>query len=118
MTSPSRQPEAHVDFFAMEGYSFGPDAKRHQRRGLRQPLPEFRHERETELLVRVRLQCLESGGDAEGEQEIAHQARQHEMNYREALENGARALRPGVCRRYRISEKSDFGIVNPDGTCG
>ena len=52
-----------------------------------------------------------------GEKEIAYQAQCHELIHRVAFETGANGAAPWwLAGGYRISEKSDYGILNPDGT--
>ena len=48
---------------------------------------------------------------------FAGQAAYHELFYRAVLDAGARATAPWWWPGgYRVDEKSDFGIINPDGT--
>lgn len=107
----------HVDFFAMEGYDFfpgdvGPNAAGFVNRYMRlatQRKPYFWIEFGSSVWDAARMGPTQSKLE---DQRIAG-----ELIYRAALENGASGATPWWwAGGYRVSEQSDYGILNPDGT--
>jgi hypothetical protein len=107
----------HVDFFCMEGYSFQPGAAGEAAAGFVNRYVHFVTHGKPYLWV-------EFGGNAwdletmqPTPSAIDYQGQCHELIYRVALANGARGASPWwLAGGYRVSERSDFGILNPDGT--
>jgi hypothetical protein len=107
----------HVDFFCMEGYSFRPGGTGPNAAGFVNRYIHFTSGGKPHLWI-------EFGGDAwnnvamqPGEREMADQAESHELIHRAALRTGAKGSAPWWwAGGYRVSERSDYGILNPDGT--
>lgn len=107
----------HVDFFAMEGYGFKPDAKGSNAVGFINRYIHFATKGKPYLWVEFGASAWDREAMRPGENEIAYQAQCHELIHRTAFETGANGAAPWwLAGGYRISEKSDFGILNPDGT--
>jgi len=107
----------HVDFFCMEGYSFRPGGTGPNVAGFVNRYLHFATGGKPHLWI-------EFGGDAwnkaamqPGEREMASQTESHALIHRAALQTGAKGTVPWWwAGGYRVSEKSDYGILNPDGT--
>ncbi|HPA16183.1 MAG TPA: hypothetical protein PLU30_00450 [Verrucomicrobiae bacterium] len=107
----------HVDFFAMEGYGFKPDETGVNAAGFINRYIHFATKGKPYLWVEFGANAWDREAMRPGEKEIAYQAECHELIYRAAFETGANGAAPWwLAGGYRISEKSDFGILNPDGT--
>jgi hypothetical protein len=107
----------HVDFFAMEGYHFKPDANGTNSVGFINRFIHFATKGKPYLWVEFGSSVWDSAAKQPGERGIATQAQNHELIYRTALETGANGASPWWwAGGYRISERSDYGILNPDGT--
>ncbi|MBI5686024.1 MAG: hypothetical protein HZC54_13210 [Verrucomicrobia bacterium] len=107
----------HVDFFAMEGYGFKPDAKGTNAAGFINRYIHFATKGKPYLWVEFGASAWDRAAMQPGEKEITYQEQCHELIYRAAFETGANGAAPWwLAGGYRISEKSDYGILNPDGT--
>ena len=107
----------HVDFFAMEGYEFTPDAKGANAAGFVNRYIHFATNGKPYLWVEFGANAWNREAMQPGEKEIAYQGQCNELIHRVAFETGANGAAPWwLAGGYRISEKSDFGILNPDGT--
>jgi hypothetical protein len=107
----------HVDFFCMEGYDFRPDVAGANAAGFVNRYLQFALRGKPFLWAefganvwdRKTMQVSQAATDV--------QAKSHELIYRMAWENGARGATPWWwAGGYRVSERTDFGILNPDGT--
>lgn len=107
----------HVDFFCMEGYGFrlGGDGEaaagfvnryiHHVTRGKPYLWVEFGADAWDLGLMQPTPSAIDSQGQC------------HELIYRVALATGARGASPWwLAGGYRVSERSDYGILHPDGT--
>lgn len=106
----------HVDFFSMEGYftpwDSGPNAA-----GFINCYLHFLLKGKPFLWVEYGLNTWDVGAMKPSPQALARQADTIEMIDRTALENGASGIAPWWWPGgYRVSERSDFGLINPDGT--
>ena len=107
----------HVDFFAMEGYDLrpgdvGPNAAGFINRYLR-----FATRGKPFLWVEFGQTAWDGVVMQPTEAAIQAQAATSEVVYRAALENGANGASPWWwAGGYRVSEQSDYGVTNPDGT--
>jgi beta-galactosidase GanA len=108
----------HVDFFAMEGYSFRPDAKgTNNTVGFINRYIHFMTKGKPYLWAEFGASAWDRATMRAGEKEITNQGQYHELIYRLAFETGANGVSPWwLAGGYRVSEKSDYGILNPDGT--
>ena len=107
----------HVDFFAMEGYEFTPGAKGTNAAGFVNRYIHFATNGKPYLWVEFGANAWNREAMQPGEKEIADQGQCVELIHRVALETGANGASPWwLAGGYRISERSDFGILNPDGT--
>lgn len=107
----------HVDFFAMEGYHIKPDAQGTNAVGFINRYVHFATKGKPYLWAEFGASAWDRAAMQPGEKEIAYQAQSHEMIHRVAFETGANGAAPWwLAGGYRVSEKSDFGILNPDGT--
>lgn len=107
----------HVDFFAMEGYNFPPDEKGTNAVGFINRYIHFATGGKPYLWAEFGASAWDRAAMEPGEKEIEHQARCHEMIHRVAFETGANGAAPWwLAGGYRVSEKSDYGILHPDGT--
>jgi len=107
----------HVDFFAMEGYGFKPDAKGTNAAGFINRYIHFTTKGKPYLWVEFGASAWDRATMQPGEKEIAYQGQCHELIYRAAFETGANGAAPWwLAGGYRISENSDYGILNPGGT--
>ena len=108
----------HVDFFAMEGYDFTPDmTAAANAAGFINRYIHFVTKGKPYLWSEFGNSVWDRLGMRPGENEMASQAQRHELIYRQALETGANGASPWwLAGGYRVSEKSDYGILNPDGT--
>lgn len=107
----------HVDFFAMEGYDFKPGkpANAADVAGFVNRYIPYA----TRGKPFMWLEYGESAWDGKSmtPARTEYQGQCHELINRMAYENGANGLAPWwMAGGYRISEKSDFGFFNPDGT--
>jgi hypothetical protein len=113
----------HVDFFSMEGYNFAEGYPyTTQRSGADQAgfVNRYLH-----FLVKDKpfmwIEYGSNGWNSEsmtlGEQELALQGRAIEAIQHEAFVNGANGFAPWWWPGgYRVTERTDFGLINPDGT--
>lgn len=107
----------HVDFFAMEGYGFKPDAKGANAAGFINRYIHFVTKGKPYVWIEYGADAWDREAMQPGEKQVAHQGQCHELINRVAFETGANGVAPWwLAGGYRISEKSDFGILNPDGT--
>lgn len=107
----------HVDFFAMEGYGFKPDTKGTNPARFINHYIQFMTKGKPYIWVEYGADAWNREAMQPGEKEIAYQGQCHELINRVAFETGANGVAPWwLAGGYRISEKSDFGILNPDGT--
>ena len=107
----------HTDFFAMEGYGFVPGVKGTNAAGFINRYIHFATKGKPYLWAEFGADAWDRATMRPGEREIAYQGQCHELIYRVAFETGANGAAPWwLAGGYRISEKSDFGILNPDGT--
>ncbi|MEK7405484.1 MAG: carboxypeptidase regulatory-like domain-containing protein [Acidobacteriota bacterium] len=107
----------HVDFFAMEGYGFKPDATGTNAAGFINRYIHFTTKGKPYIWAEFGASVWDRAAMRAGENEIAYQGTCHELIYRVGLEAGANGASPWwLAGGYRVSENSDFGILNPDGT--
>ena len=107
----------HVDFFAMEGYGFKPDANGTNAAGFINRYIHFATKGKPYFWAEFGASAWDRAAMRPGEKEITYQAQCHELIHRVAFETGANGTSPWwLAGGYRISEKSDYGIFNPDGT--
>lgn len=107
----------HVDFFAMEGYGFKPDTKGINPARFINHYIQFMTKGKPHIWVEYGADAWDREAMQPGEKEIAYQGECHELINRVAFETGANGVAPWwLAGGYRISERSDFGILNPDGT--
>ena len=104
----------HIDFFAMEGYDFKPGRPTNA-----VDVAGFVNRFIPYVTRGKPFMWLEYGENAwDGKSaRTEYQGQCHELINRTAYENGANGIAPWwMAGGYRISEKSDFGVFNPDGT--
>jgi len=107
----------HIDFFAMEGYDFKPGKPTNA-----VDVAGFVNRFIPYVTRGKPFMWLEYGESAWDRKSMTpavvdYQGQCHELINRTAYENGANGLAPWwMAGGYRISEKSDFGFFNPDGT--
>ncbi len=107
----------HVDFFAMEGYGFAPSIKGTNAVGFANRYIHFATRGKPYLWVEFGANAWDRDTMQPGEKQIEYQGQCHELIHRVAFETGANGSAPWwLAGGYRISEKSDFGVLNPDGT--
>lgn len=107
----------HVDFFAMEGYGFKPDAKGTNAAGFINRYIHFATKGKPYVWIEYGADAWDREAMRPGEKQVAHQGQCHELINRIAFETGANGVAPWwLAGGYRISEKSDYGLLNPDGT--
>jgi hypothetical protein len=107
----------HVDFFAMEGYGFKPEANGTNAAGFINRYIHFATKGKPYVWIEYGADAWDREAMQPGEKQIAHQGQSHELINRVAFETGANGAAPWwLAGGYRISEKSDYGILNPDGT--
>jgi len=107
----------HVDFFCMEGYDFRPDNDGADAAGFVNRYIDFTHRGKPYLWVEFGANAWDLGAMQPDPAAIANQGEAHELIYRVALATGARGATPWwLAGGYRVSERTDFGILNPDGT--
>lgn len=107
----------HVDFFAMEGYSYSLSERDANAAGFTNCyLRSLLDGRPFMWLEYGCNTCPKNAIEANARQ-LDIQAKTIEMIHREALKNGASGIAPWWWPGgYRVSEQSDYGIINPDGT--
>ena len=113
----------HVDFFAMEGYGF---AEGYPYTTPRSGADEAGFvNRYLSFLMKDKpfmwIEYGSNGWDSEsmtlGAQALAQQGKTVEAIHREAFVNGANGFAPWWWPGgYRVSERTDFGLINPDGS--
>ncbi|MFA6561388.1 MAG: hypothetical protein WCV00_05715 [Verrucomicrobiia bacterium] len=107
----------HADFFAMEGYGFTPTAKGTNAAGFINRYIHFATKGKPYVWMEFGASAWDRAAMRPGEKEIAYQGQCHELIHRVAFETGANGAAPWwLAGGYRISEKSDYGVLNPDGT--
>lgn len=107
----------HIDFFCMEGYSFKPDDVGRNAAGFVNRYIHFTTKGKPYLWMEFGSSVWDRNLMQPGERAMTVQAQGHEMIYQTGLETGANGASPWWwAGGYRVSEKSDFGIINPDGT--
>jgi hypothetical protein len=107
----------HVDFFAMEGYGFKSDAKGTNAAGFINRYIHFATKGKPYVWIEFGASAWNRATMQPGEKEIAYQGQCHELIHRVAFETGANGAAPWwLAGGYRISEKSDYGVLNSDGT--
>ena len=107
----------HVDFFCMEGYSFRPGGTGPNVAGFVNRYIHFTTGGKPHFWIEFGGNAWNKAAMQPGEQEMASQAESHELIHRAALRTGAKGSVPWWwAGGYRVSEKSDYGILNPDGT--
>ena len=107
----------HVDFFAMEGYGFAPTTKGTNAAGFVNRYIHFTTKGKPYLWVEFGADAWDRETMQPGEKQIENQGQCHELIHRVAFETGANGSAPWwLAGGYRISEKSDYGVLNPDGT--
>jgi hypothetical protein len=107
----------HVDFFAMEGYDFTPASTAADAAGFVNRYIHFITNGKPYLWVEFGANAWNNETMQPGAKQIEYQGQCHELIHRIAFETGANGTAPWwLAGGYRISEKSDFGILNPDGT--
>ncbi|MEN6535735.1 MAG: hypothetical protein ABFD89_18875, partial [Bryobacteraceae bacterium] len=108
----------HVDFFAMEGHNFKasvPSAT--EAAGFTNRYIHFATKGLPYFWVEFTADVWNSATMLPDENKFAYQIQCHEIVYREGLENGAKGGAPWwLIGGYRVNEKNDQGIINPDGT--
>lgn len=109
----------HVDFFAMEGYDFKPRIATNAAdvAGFVNRYLSFAMGGKPFMWVEYGHSAWDGKAMEVGTEPLAYQADCVDLINRMAYENGASGLAPWwMAGGYRISEKSDFGVFNPDGT--
>jgi hypothetical protein len=107
----------HVDFFCMEGYDFRPNNDGENAAGFVNRYVDFTHRGKPYLWVEFGGNVWNRDTMQPDAAAIATQGAAHELIYRVALATGARGATPWwLAGGYRVSERTDFGILNPDGT--
>jgi len=103
----------HVDFFAMEGYDFKPE-----RSANAADVAGFVNRYIPYATCGKPFMWIEYGESTwDDKKQLAYQGECVDLINRMAYENGANGVSPWwMAGGYRISEKSDFGVFNPDGT--
>jgi hypothetical protein len=103
----------HVDFFAMEGYDFKPG-----RPANAADVAGFVNRYIPYATGGKPFMWIEYGESTwDDKKQLAYQGECVDLINRMAYENGANGVSPWwMAGGYRISEKSDFGVFNPDGT--
>jgi hypothetical protein len=107
----------HVDFFCMEGYDFRPDNDGENAAGFVNRYVDFTHRGKPYLWVEFGADAWSLSTMQPDATRIAAQGQAHDLICRVALATGARGATPWwLAGGYRVSERTDFGILNPDGT--
>ena len=109
----------HVDFFAMEGYDFKPRIATNAAdvAGFVNRYLPYATGGKPFMWVEYGQSAWDNKAMEVATEPLAYQAACVELINRMAYENGACGLAPWwMAGGYRISEKSDFGVFNPDGT--
>lgn len=107
----------HIDFFSMEGYGIQPDAAGSDQAGFINRYIRFVTGGKPHIWAEFGASAWDRASMRATEPKTALQGRTHEVIYRMALKAGASGASPWwLAGGYRVSEKSDFGILNPDGT--
>ncbi len=107
----------HVDFFAMEGYSFRPGTSGEATAGFINRYIPYATKGKPYLWIEFGSNVWDRNTMQVTPETIEAQAAAHEMIYRLALSGGANGAAPWWwAGGYRVSERSDYGIINPDGT--
>jgi len=107
----------HVDFFTMEGYDFQPGAVGPNAAGFINRFLHFGTRGKPYFWVEFGSNVWDLASMQPTKHALAAQEESHELIYRAAWEMGAKGAAPWWwAGGYRVSEKSDFGVINPDGT--
>ncbi len=107
----------YVDFFSMEGYSFKANESGAAAAGFTTRYLHFLTKKKPIIWVEYGSSAWDRAAMKPGEKQMAAQAKTIEMIHREAFANGANGIAPWWWPGgYRISEQSDYGLINPDGT--
>jgi hypothetical protein len=107
----------HVDFFSMEGYPYYPCESGTNQAGFTNSYLRFLLKGKPFIWIEYGMNAWDKEFMKPGEQALIVQAKTIEMISKEALENGASGFSPWWWPGgYRVSERSDFGIINADGT--
>jgi len=107
----------HVDFFAMEGYGLKPDETGKATAGFINRYIHFATRAKPYIWIEFGSSVWDHAKMQPTETALVHQSQCHDLIYDTALETGANGAVPWwLAGGYRVSEKSDYGILNPDGT--
>jgi hypothetical protein len=107
----------HVDFMCPEGYSIPNSDDGSWAAGFITRYVEFTTRGKPILWSEFGISVWDSTRMEPSVAAIAVQARYHERIYRMVLESGAQGTAPWWWPGgYRVEERSDYGIMNPDGT--
>ncbi len=107
----------HVDFFAMEGYGFAPLTKGTNAAGFVNRYIHFITKGKPYLWVEYGADAWDTETMQPGPKQTEYQGQCVELIHRVAFETGANGVSPWwLAGGYRVSEKTDYGILNPDGT--
>ena len=102
----------HVDFFAMEGYDFKPGKPANAA-----DVAGFVNRYIPYVTGGKPFMWVEYGHSTWDAESLAYQGKCVELINRMAYANGANGVSPWwMAGGYRVSERSDFGVFNPDGT--
>ncbi len=107
----------HVDFFCMEGYSFRPGGTGPNVAGFVNRYIHFTTGGKPHLWIEFGADVWNKAAMRPGEREMDRQAETHELIHHAALQTGAKGTAPWWwAGGYRVSEKTDYGILNSDGS--
>ena len=107
----------HVDFFSMEGHLYRPGDLGSSQAGFINRYLTYLLKGKPFIWVEYGLSVWDENLMGPSEQALYLQAKTIEVVQKEALENGANGFSPWWwAGGYRVAERSDFGIINPDGT--
>ena len=107
----------HVDFFTMEGYSFSPDGSGPDAVGFVNRYIDFVTNRKPYFWCEFGINVWDHGKRAPDTNKIARQTRIYEMIGEVGLRTGSSGIAPWWwAGGYRISERSDYGVLKRDGS--
>lgn len=107
----------HIDFFAMEGYDFRPGEVGPNVAGFVNRYIHFATRGKPFFWVEFGSSVWDGMTMRATDEKIAGQSKALDLICRAALDNGACGVTPWWwAGGYRVSEQTDYGILNPDGT--
>jgi hypothetical protein len=110
-------PTKHIDFICPEGYSIPPGEEGYNAAGFLTRYVAFTTRGKPVYWAEFGRSVWDESRARPDPGAFAGQAAYHELFYRVVLDAGASATAPWWWPGgYRVDEKSDFGIINPDGT--